>query len=141
MMLISRGCPQTLDSFGFPDSLTSIESQLAELRSRLESFAGDQYIASEGCEAHCYNVKRPSGTYWYNELTSKRAILEPEEQSAKVKVIHLSHDDDPRNPEGRLGVERRNRLSQVQTQIQIAEKALQQSIYLINTSLDLLRES
>ena len=136
MMLISQGCPQTLDSFGFPDSLTSIKSQLAELRSRLESFAGDRYIAPEGCEAHRHNVKRPSGVYWYNKLTSKRAILEPEEQSAKVKVIHLSHDDDPRNLEGLLTVERRNRLSQVQTQIQIAEEALQQAVYLINMSLE-----
>jgi len=89
-------------------SVTSIKSQIAELRGRLEPFSSDCYIAPEGCEAHCYNVKRPSGAYRYNKLASNRAIFEPERQSAKVKVIHLSHDD-PRNPEGRMGVERRNR--------------------------------
>ena len=58
MMLMSRGCPQTLDSFELPDSLTSIESQIVELWSRLESFAGDRYIAPEGCEAHRYNERQ-----------------------------------------------------------------------------------
>jgi hypothetical protein len=112
MMLMSRGCPQTLDSLGLSSLLTSIESQIAEMRLQLESFANDRYIAPDGCEAHRYNVKRPSGVYWYNKLMSRRAIFEPEEHSTNVKVIHLSYDDDPRNSEGRMGIERRNRLSQ-----------------------------
>jgi len=132
MVLMSRGCPQALDNFGLPDLLTSIESQIAELQSQLGTFIDDRYIAPEGCEAHRYNVKRPSGVYWYNKLTSQRAIFEPEEQAAKVKVIHLSHDDDPRNLEGRRGIERRNRLGQAQTQIRIAEEALQRAVDLIN---------
>ncbi|MBE9107555.1 hypothetical protein IQ229_22285 [Nostoc cf. edaphicum LEGE 07299] len=32
-----------------------------------------------------------------------------------MKVVHLSHDDDPRNTEARLGIERRNQLTRVRT--------------------------
>lgn len=85
MMLMLKGCPQTLDSLDLLDSLALIESQIAELRERLEPFSSDCYIAPAGCEARCNNVKRPSRTYRYNNLTSNRAIFKPEEQSAKAR--------------------------------------------------------
>ncbi len=55
---------------------------------------------------------------------SQRAIFAPAEQRRPVKVIHLSKDDDPRNQEGRRGVERRNQLNQRATQLRIAEGAM-----------------
>lgn len=80
-------------------------------------------------------MKRPSGTYGYNKLTSKEAIFEPEEKEEKVKVLHLSHDDDPRNTEGRLGIERRNRLHQVQSKVDVAARTLESAIALLGESL------
>lgn len=101
------------------------------MRSHYEQFATDCYIAPDSCEAHRYNVKRPSGTYGYNKLTSREAIFKPEEKEEQVKVIHLSHDDDPRNTEGRRGIERRNRLHQVQTQLDVAARILEEAIALL----------
>jgi hypothetical protein len=134
-MLTERGCSQSLENLGVIDSIEALAVRLQELRSRTEQLTQGCYIAPDNCEAHRYNVKRPSGTYWYNKLTSREAIFEPEEKEEKVKVIHLSHDDDPRNVEGRLGIERRNRLHQLQTQLQIAEGALEQASALLNESL------
>jgi hypothetical protein len=134
-MLMQRGCPQSLEDFGIADSLALIETWCEELRSHLDQFTQGCYIAPDNCEVHCYNVKRPSGTYWYNKLTSKDAIFEPEQLEQKVKVIHLSHDSDPRNIEGRLGIERRNRLHQVQTQLQALERVLEQAIAFVDGSL------
>jgi hypothetical protein len=136
MMLMARGYPQSLDDFGILEFMDSIQTQLAELRSRSEQFAADCYIAPNNCEAHIYNVKRPYGTYWYNKLSSTEAIFEPEEKEEKVKVLHLSHSDDPRNTEARLGIERRNRLHKLQTQLQIAETALEQAIALVIEPLE-----
>ncbi|KAM3093107.1 hypothetical protein ACKFKF_30000 [Phormidesmis sp. 146-12] len=138
MMLMERGCPQALENLGITDSTASIEMRIQELRSHVEQFTEGCYIAPDNCEAHRYNVKRPSGTYWYNKLTSRQAIFEPEEKEEKVKVIHLSHDDDLRNTEGRLGIERRNRLHQLQTQLQVAEGALEQAIALFSEPLALV---
>jgi hypothetical protein len=42
------------------------------------------------------------------------------------------HDDDPRNLEGRRGIERRNRLHQTETQLRIAEAALEEAIALLS---------
>lgn len=138
MMLRERGCSQSPEDFGVVDSMALIEVRLQELRSRVAQFTEGCYVAPDNCEAHRYNVKRPSGTYWYNKLTSREAIFEPEEKEEKVKVIHLSHDDDPRNTEGRLGIERRNRLHQLQTQLRIAEEALEQATTLLNEPLELV---
>jgi hypothetical protein len=135
MMLMARGNPQSLDT-GILEFMDSIATQLAELRSHSQQFTEDCYIAPDNCEAHIYNVKRPYGTYWYNKLSSTEAIFEPEEKEEKVKVIHLSHDGDPRNTEARLGIERRNRLHKLQTQLQIAETALEQAIALVIEPLE-----
>ena len=112
MMLMSRGCPQTPESLGVVDLLTNLATKVEEVRSQLPQFQG-QYIAPEKCEAHTYNVKRFSSVYCYNKLTAAEAIFDPSEKNQKVKVIHLSNDYDPRNSEARLGIERRNTLTQV----------------------------
>lgn len=134
-MLMQRGYPQTLNNFGITDLIGLTETRLQQLRSQLEQFATDCYIAPDSCEAHYYNVKRPHGTYGYNKLTSKEAIFEPEEKPEKVKVLHLSHDDDPRNTEGRRGIERRNRLHQVQSKFHVATKILEEAIFLLGEPL------
>lgn len=123
MMLMSRGCPQSIDSLGVSEAMASVESRLSELWSRLGEFEG-VYIAPPGCEAHRYNVKRGYGTYWYNKLTAETAIFEPSERQQRVRVIHLSHDDDARNLEAREGIERRNKLLGLITQLTQAEQLL-----------------
>ena len=61
---------------------------------------------------------------WYNKLTSKEAIFNLVERTQKVKVLHLSHDDDPRNIEARAGIERRNQLTQARTKLKETQERL-----------------
>ncbi|MBD2241866.1 hypothetical protein H6G35_35670, partial [Aulosira sp. FACHB-113] len=67
------------------------------------------------------------GVYGYNKLTADEPIFEPSEKQEKVRVIHLSHDDDPRNTEARLGIERRNQLTCVRTLLAKAVELLQEA--------------
>jgi hypothetical protein len=131
-MLMQRGCPQSLENFGINDTLASLEQQLQTLSTRAAEFTTHRYIAPDQCEVHRYSVKRPSGTYTYNKLNSRAAIFAPSTEPNPVKVIHLSHDEDPRNLEGRQGIERRNRLHQTETQLRIAEAALEEAIALLS---------
>lgn len=143
MMLRSRGCPQSLESLGITELLAQLEGQLEQVRSQVREIEHGGYVAPEGVEVHAYNVKRPRvvrteagrvrqyAVYWYNKLTSNEAIFAPEERQGGVKVIHLSHDDDPRNLEARDGVERRNQLLKVKTQLQGARGALELAIRVV----------
>lgn len=124
LMLKSRGCPQTPESLGVTAALSQVESQLSQLRARLSQLEGN-YIAPTDCELHHYNVKRPSGTYEYNKLTASTPIFEPSERREKVRVIHLSHDDDARNLEAREGVKHRNKLLSLNTRLVQIEKELE----------------
>lgn len=126
MMLMARGCPQTPESLGVTELIAEIDVHLETLRAHLQHFEG-KYIAPEACEVHQYSVKRPYGKYGYNKLTAEAAIFEPSEKETKVRVIHLSHDDDPRNLEGQRGIDRRNALTQIRTQLKLAEAALTQA--------------
>lgn len=134
MMLMARGCPQTLESLGVTESITGIDAHLETLRSHLQHFEG-KYIAPEACEIHHYSVKRPYGKYGYNKLTAETAIFEPSEKETKVKVIHLSHDDDPRNLEGQCGIDRHNALTQIRTQLKLAEAAFAQAVALASIAV------
>ncbi len=133
IMLMSRGCPQTPESLGVVELLSRIAPLVEEVRDQLAHFEGE-YIAPEKCEAHTYKVKRPIGVYQYNKLTAAEAIFEPSEKAQKVRVVHLSNDDDPRNLEARLGIERRNALTQARTQINVAHQALTQALELLQSS-------
>lgn len=133
IMLMNRGCPQTPESLGVVELLSRIAPLVESVRSQLDHFEG-QYIAPEKCEAHTYKVKRPIGVYQYNKLTAAEAIFEPSEKAQKVRVVHLSNDDDPRNKQARLGIERRNALTQARTQINVAHQALTQALELLQSS-------
>ncbi|BAZ02657.1 hypothetical protein NIES37_66700 [Tolypothrix tenuis PCC 7101] len=126
MMLMSRGCPQSAESLGVAAQMAAIAASVAQLHQNLNNIEG-LYIAPSGCEVHHYNVKRPSGVYGYNKLTADEPIFEPSEKQEKVRVIHLSHDDDPRNTEARLGIERRNQLTCVRTLLAKAVELLQEA--------------
>ncbi len=123
MMLLQRGCPQTVESLGVSEALAAVELRLTEVRSHLARFE-NQYIAPTGSETHRYNVKRGYATYWYNKLTSESSIFEPSVRQGMVRVIHLSHDDDPRNLEARQGIERRNKLLSLRSQLRQIEQIL-----------------
>ena len=146
MMLQQRGNSQSLEDFGLPTQQSVIAQSLTELQDNLVLLT-ENYVAPLEVNAHRYNVKRPGRIYrneegqlcqerriyWYNKLTASRPIFEPSEdapleegleEKRPVRAIHLSHDNDPRNMEGRLGLERRNRLMAIHTQLQIAADAL-----------------
>lgn len=146
MMLQQRGNSQSLEDFGLPKQQSAIAQGLSELQDNL-ALLTENYVAPPEVNAHRYNVKRPGRIYrnaegqlcqerriyWYNKLTASQPIFEPSEEAPleegveekrPVRAIHLSHDNDPRNMEGRLGLERRNRLMAIHTQLQIAAAAL-----------------
>ena len=130
MMLMARGNPQSLESMGVNQLIDEIVGTVVDVQNRLSHYEG-QYIAPAECEAHRYNVKRGSRVYWYNKLTAHTPIFAPSEKPQNVRVIHLSKDSDPRNIEGRLGIERRNRLTQARTQLQVAMDALAKALMLL----------
>jgi len=123
MMLMSRGNPQDLNSLEVNDLISEIELSLQALKEPLNQFE-NVYIAPEQTEVHQYNVKRRGKSFWYNKLTSKEAVFKPVEQRSLVKVIHLSHDDDPRNIEARAGIERRNQITQARTKLKEIQERL-----------------
>ena len=123
MMLLARGCTQTPESLGVTEALAQVELRLNQLRAQLVQYEG-AYVAPTACELHHYNVKRPYGVYEYNKLTAEAPIFEPSEKETKVRVIHLSHDDDPRTLEGRAGIERRNKLLSLTARLSQIEQLL-----------------
>jgi hypothetical protein len=127
-LLSTRACPQTPASLGITATLDRLHSTLSLIEETIAQLSEDCYVAPIGVEAHRYLVKRPSGVYQYNKLTSREAIFPPQEREESVKVIHLSSDYDSRNFEGRAGIERRNRLLAIGTAIDTAEALLDRAI-------------
>lgn len=135
-LLASRGCPQTSESLGVNETIDQLRDAIAQLETTIAELSVG-YIAPMGVEAHRYSVKRPYATYEYNKLSAKTAIFPPQIKEELVKVMHLSRDDDPRNIEGRSGIERRNRLGAIRTSIQAATNMLKGAIELAsNRSID-----
>ena len=122
-LLSTRGCPQTPASLEVPDAIDALRAAILQLEATITALDVG-YIAPVGIEAHRYSVKRPYGTYIYNKLTAKQAMFPPQTKEELVKVIHLSSDEDPRNLEGRAGIERRNRLLAIVTAVQSATNIL-----------------
>lgn len=131
MLLMMRGNPQSIESLGVAEQIRNLKQEIEQIETHLQGNFNDRYIAPTGCEAHRYNVKRPIGIYWYNKLTSKEAIFEPAIKEEKVKVIHLSKDDDDRNLLGRKGIERRNKLIETRTRLRQVEDLLREILALL----------
>ena len=93
-------------------------------------------------------IRERQRIYYYHKLLSKTAQFEAVQTPSiierlrraresgqgrrrgdptKCKVIHLSHSDDARNIQGRIGIERRNRLHKIQTRLQTAFQALEEA--------------
>lgn len=126
-LLNSRGCPQTTETIGVDISLANLSSAIERCRVELNELS-TEYVAPVGAEAHRYLVKRPYGIYQYNKLTSKNPLFPPQIEDREVKVLHLSHDTDDRNITARCGIERRNRILQLKTQIEAATNLLEVAI-------------
>lgn len=124
MMLLYRGNSQTPNSLGAIAAIDRLQATLANLRNQLENYGTATYIAPTNVEAHTYSVKRPRGTYQYNKLAAPDAIFEPSERTEKVKVIHLSHNEDPRNQEAKAGIDRRNKLLQLTAKLTAFEQSI-----------------
>lgn len=145
LMLQQRGNPQELEDFNLATLLASAHELLGAITGCLNENYAPTYIAPEGCEAHRYNVKRPGvehyrdeqgqfrrrsvrKVFWYNKLTAKRFIFAPAWEEQNVRVLHLSHDDDPRNLEARRGIERRNRLIALRAKLAALVTELEDSL-------------
>ncbi len=133
LMLLMRGNPQTPNSLGAIAAIDTLQATLTRMRNQLDNYGTTTYIAPVNTEAHTYSVKRPSGNYQYNKLTATDAIFEPSERTEKVKVIHLSHDRDPRNTEAKAGINRRNKLLQLTAKL----NAFEQSVREVLANLDI----
>lgn len=134
MMLLYRGNSQTPLSLGAIAALDALQITLTNLRNQLETYGTTSYIAPTNVEAHTYSVKRPRGTYQYNKLASPDAIFEPSERTEKVKVIHLSHDTDPRNLEAKAGIDRRNKLLQLTSKLTDFEQTIGEILANLDTT-------
>ena len=126
-LLRDRGCPQTAETIGIEESTVALIDVIAQCQELVADLTSS-YVAPPGVEAHRYLVKRPSGTYQYNKLTSKKALFPPQQEENPVKVLHLSRDTDPRNILGRSGIERRNRILFLKTQIEKATELLSKAM-------------
>lgn len=126
-LLNDRGCPQTAETIGVDESAVNLIDRIAQCQEMIAELTSS-YVAPPGVEAHRYLVKRPYATYQYNKLTSKEAIFPPQQEESYVKVLHLSSDTDPRNILGRSGIERRNRILLLKTQIEKAAELLAKAI-------------
>ena len=147
--LISFGNHQSFQSFCIKEKISQLEESLSKLKLHLSNL-NRGYIAPKGVEVHSYNVKHTlSGKssegssleeiekcqkiYKYHKLTSKiPQFKKPLDKSNSVedngkknsKVIHLRKRCIEDYIQARLGIERRNRLSKIKTQVEQAEIAL-----------------
>ena len=148
LMLNRRGNPQNYEDFILEEQIEPIREALDRLAPFLPNL-NHGYIAPDEIGVHIYSVKRPptntfskgmslrqirqlQNIYYYHKLLSVTpqftGILEDEEGNPKpCKAIHLSKSEDARNIQGRLGIERRNRLSKIRTRLLQARKALEEA--------------
>ena len=153
LMLMHRGAAQTLE-FGFEveNLIDTLSRHIIDLHEVLENCWQGEYIAPEGATVHTYTVYRPSrpelvanGTiprnaplsvvrecqrsFSYDKLTSSERIF----RSAlggdeRVKAIHLYRRGTARSVEAHKGIERRNRLHQIETKLRTAIKAVEEAL-------------
>lgn len=138
LMLRQRGCPQDMESLGLRALMEALQASMAELETQMTQFEesyGGQYIAPEGTEVHAYAVKRPYGTYWYNKLAAHREMFQPQAQQRLVRHIHLGKTGESRHTVAQAGIERRNQLTKVRTQLIAAATALENAIDILQTPI------
>ena len=131
LMLLQRGNPQNFESLGLAElqaTVSELIPQVQEQLDELELAYRGHYIAPEGTEVHTYATKRPYGKYWYNKLSAHRSIFEPQREEGQVRHIHLSKADDDRCLAAEVGIERRNRLTKIRTQLTVIVAALQEIV-------------
>ena len=149
MMLMSRGCPQSLDSLGINDLITNLNEQLSQLSQKLLEATQDQYIPPKEVEVHTYNVKRgkKKKVFEYNKLIASEAIFKPVERTREirrngikiminvevVRMIHLSKDEDARNIVARESIELRNKLTKIETILKNAQQLIDEASNLIES--------
>ncbi|MEO1375030.1 MAG: hypothetical protein AAFW70_12055 [Cyanobacteria bacterium J06635_10] len=147
MMLMSRGCPQSLDSMGITDTITNLNEQLSQLSQALSEATQDQYIPPQGVEVHRYNVKRSGKVFDYNKLMAGEAIFKPVEKTREVRrngrkimisvgavrMIHLSKDDDARNIVARESIDMRNKILRIETLLKNAQKLIDGASNILET--------
>jgi len=128
-----RGCPQTVQQY-IPDGTSE---QLVGAIAQLARFEGT-YMPPEGTIAHHYWVHRGYASDPYNKLMALSAIFPAVEQDQRehTRVIHLSHDDDPRHMEARKGVTRMHRLMAMRSPLQVAQNALAEAIAMAEATIE-----
>ena len=157
MLLKQRGNPQLFSSFNLSAPISDIEEAIARIKDNLDSLNRDYiaplgveaHVYSVKHPPTSYfpesmsieEIREKQRIYYYHKLLSKTAQFEaiqtpttrqqqgrrPPTNPSKCKTIHLSHGSDARNIQGRIGIERRNRLSKIQTRLIAAAKALQEA--------------
>ena len=153
LMLWYRGATQTIE-FGFEvDGLIdTIARHIIDINEVLENEWEGKYIAPEGATVHTYSVYRPSRPellarglitsdaslseireyqrgFEYDKLTSSEAIFRSAlRNDERVKAIHLSRRDTARSIEARKGIERRNRLHQIENRLKAAIAAVSEAL-------------
>ena len=147
MMLMSRGCSQSLDSIGITDAIAGLGEQLSQLSQALSEATQNQYIPPQGVEVHRYNVKRAKKVFEYNKLMAGEAIFKPVEKTREirrngkkimisveaVRMIHLSRDEDARNIVARESIELRNKLSRIETLLKNAQRLIDEASNILET--------
>ena len=145
MMLMSRGCPQSLDSLGITNLITDLSEQLSQLSQQLVEATQDQYIPPRSVDVHTYNVKRGKKVFEYNKLMASEAIFKPIEKTREVtrngikvminvevvRMIHLSRDEDSRNIVARESIDLGNKLLTVETLLNNAKQLIEEASNLI----------
>ena len=136
-MLIQRGNPQSFESLRLANlqaSVTALAHQMQTQLNELEIAYQDHYIAPEGTEVHSYAVKRPYGKYWYNKLSAYNPMFVPQREAGQVRHIHLSKDNDVRSLAAKAGIDRRNQLTKIRTQLTAAITALKAAVDIANNA-------
>lgn len=153
IILRKRANHQPFENWGIQEQISQVRKSLKQLESQLIKL-NRGYIAPQGVELNTYNVKRyPFGKpseensskteyykpkiYKYRKLQSKTAQFKSKKEvEPKCKIIHLGKIGSEEDIQGRLGIERRNRLLKIRTRLIRAVNALQEAAELADVEFN-----
>ena len=151
ILLRKHGNHQSFESLGVKEQKDRVKESLKELESKL-IILDRGYIAPKKVNIDSYATKYyPDSNFFeenslpdeefivynYYRLKSKTAQFECEtEIDQKCKVIHLGTSGSEKYIQGRLGIERRNRLLKIRTKLIEATKILQEAAKLADAELN-----